>query len=138
MSIQNLCSATQFIMETKNKRISIYDITISNQVEKLKKEFKFSNTVLRGILGRNISISGVGELLACRNAWSASQVALIARYFAIPTDQLIFGDRAHIEKITEAQKIEALQMIKEFLIKEGSTNTLGKLTAEGFFDKLNK
>ncbi len=123
-------------MELKNKA-SIYDLNISKQVNELKEEYNITNTVLRGVLG-GISISGVGELLANRNAWSARQVALVAKWFGVTTDQLIFNDKNFISKLTVSHKKEAVKFIRDFLIKEGNTNTLGKLTADGFFDVLNK
>lgn len=108
-----------------------FDTRFSQSVREQIKKHKVNNLVIAALL--DMRPSGIGNLLSGKNTWKLSHCAKIAEYFGVTLDELVFGDKHHIDKTTAKQRREAAEDIYMSLVRDGNTNTLGKLMADGFF-----
>lgn len=104
---------------------------VTAQVKKLLEKHKLPYTIISVLL--DVKMSTVSGILAGRQGWTIANIATLAEYFGVTLDELVFGDKHHIEKTTARQKREAVEDIYMSLVRDGNTNTLGKLMADGFF-----
>jgi hypothetical protein len=113
------------------KKQSKFDIKFSQSIQAQIKKLNLNNLVIAAVL--DMRPSGFNDLLSGKNTWKLKHCAKLAEYFCVPLDELVFGDKNHIEKNTARQKRETAEDIYMTLVRDGHTNTLGKLMADGFF-----
>lgn len=107
---------------------SIFTQNINRFIEK----FHLPNTIIDSIIGA--SLSSVKYKRADKSGWLLSEAAALALYFGEPLDALAFNDRDFVIKENKKYITEMKKNIKQHLIDTGAINTLGKLTAENFFN----
>lgn len=113
------------------KKQSKFDVDFSKSIQAEIKKLNLNNLVVAAVL--DMRPSGFNDLLSGKNTWKLKHCAKLAEYFGVTLDELVFGDKHHIEKTTARQKREAVEYIYTSLVRDGNTNTLGKLMADGFF-----
>lgn len=120
---------------------SDYHLNVSKKLLALMEEYNISNTMICGLL--DLSPSTISELLkGDKYEWKIKHLVKLAFYFGVTLDEFVFGHKDYIKKQLAHEKaktiFEGKTKMREYLIENKKTDTLGKLTAEGFFDELIK
>lgn len=109
-----------------------FNTILTANVNRLIEKFHLPNTIIAAIIGA--SLSSVKYKRADKSQWLLTEAAALALYFGEPLDALTFNDRDFVVKENKKYIVEMKKNIKQHLIDTGATNTLGKLTAEKFFN----
>lgn len=112
------------------------DRNVSKRVKAEMDKYQLSNFIIAGII--NINASSFNDILTGKSPWRLAWLARIAEYLGKSLDYFIFGDEKHIEKLNKTHVYNLKKDIREYLIKEKKYEAYGKLTADGFFDELDK
>lgn len=113
-----------------------YDIDVSNRIKILIKSHKIPDYLIAGLL--ELSPSSFSDILSGRSPWRIKYIARVAEYFGMTTDELIFGDKKHIQNFNKEQIYELKKHIKNYLVKEKKFSTYGKLQSEGYFKEIEE
>lgn len=115
---------------------SKYEENLVKNILALMEKFKINKMTIAALL--HLKPTMTSDLLSNKRHWKLIHVISLALYFGVPLEELIFSDSEFIKKYSKEVKLNNLREIKESLINEKRHSTLGKLTAEGFFNEIDK
>ena len=113
-----------------------FNKTISQKIRDLLNINKINHYILCGLL--DLKPSAISELLKGRSNWQISHITILAEYFGITLDELVFGEKNHISEFNKEQIYNFKKQVKDYLVREKKFTTYGKLTADGYFKELEE
>lgn len=115
---------------------NIYNEKLTSNILDLMKSQGINQLVICGIL--DLRPSGVNDLLSNKTKWKLSQIIMLAEYFGVRLDKIVFNDEDYILKFTKEHDLLLKNRIRKFLIENKNYKTLGELTAKEFFKELDE
>lgn len=112
------------------------DHKISKRIIALIEQQNLNRYIIAELIG--ISTSSFNDILSGKSPWRIPYLSVVALYFGITTDELIFGDKDFIEKNRKEYIHKMKSEIKEYLVKEKKFEVYGRLIADGFFKEIEK
>lgn len=113
---------------------NIIDIKVSNNVSQLMKRNNTPSVIIAALL--DIAASTCSELLSGRQSWRIAHLALIAQYYSVSIDEIVFSDSDYIKKNKSKDINKLRSQIREYLIQNNKYKTLGELEAAGYFNQI--
>lgn len=108
---------------------SKYNKKFTENINKAITQHSIPNKVIAELL--KVSETSIKYKRSGRTEWFLDEACKLALYFSQPLDVLAFGSKDFVEKETARFIAESNEIVKQFLIDNGHTNILGKLTADG-------
>lgn len=115
----------------KDKKL---DKEVSERILKLIGKYHLDRGAVAETIG--IKISSFNDILSGKSPWRIAYLSKICMYLGITLDEAVWGDKNYVEKQTETMDIEFRQKILKYLKDNKKYEAFGRLTAEGFFDKI--
>jgi hypothetical protein len=95
--------------------------------------FTLNNDIISHLL--DMPLSTFNDKLSGRTQWKLKEFALMCIVLDVTSDEALFGNPAFVTKFNIYEVRNQKEKIKNWLIENKNFETLGKLTAEGFFEK---
>ena len=110
------------------------DKEVSGRILKLFEKYNLDRSAIADAI--DIKISSFNDVLSGKSPWRLSFLSKLCLYLGVSIDEVVFGDKNYVEKQNEILDIEFRKKIKKYLKDKKKYEAFGRLTAEGFFDKI--
>lgn len=110
-----------------------WDKEASERIKRKLREMKLSNKIMAELI--TMPLPTFNDKISGKTSWKLEEIAKICVLLGETSDCIIFGNPIFITEWYVQHSSELKANIKTFLVASQNYESLGKLTADGFFDK---